>query len=211
VTRQPSSAMNGSNNAADIRTGLVIGIHQKELAFGRQVAAILPPKNIRIVQIDQGLPQQDSFEGKRYYYGVFHREIYLQLHQQLKKKIDLLIDLHTGINEAGRCADIFCCDAHLLGRLKKTVDKCAVSRFRRPQPIRLVEIAAASSQKHATAGCFPVCHTIIPRAVWKSANYSYVGLEIYLQHKGQGQRADWIYGAGLVESIIKAKAWRRSS
>jgi hypothetical protein len=92
VTRQPSSAMNGSNNAADIRTGLVIGIHQKELAFGRQVAAILPPKNIRIVQIDQGLPQQDSFEGKRYYYGVFHREIYLQLHQQLKKKIDLLIN-----------------------------------------------------------------------------------------------------------------------
>ncbi|MFO7684996.1 MAG: hypothetical protein R6V60_02795 [Desulfobacterales bacterium] len=98
--------MNGSRNAADIRTGLVIGIHQKELGFGRQVAAILPAKNIRIVQIDQALPQQDSFKGKRFYYSVFHREIYLQ-------------------------------------------------------------------QK--------------------------------------GQRADWIYGAGLVESIIKAKAWRRSS
>ncbi len=100
--------MNGSRNAADIRTGLVIGIHQKELGFGRQVAAILPAKNIRIVQIDQGLPQQDSFEGKRYYYGVFHREI-------------------------------------------------------------------------------------------------------YLQQKGQGQRADWIYGAGPVEGIIEAKTWRRSS
>ena len=70
--------MNGSISSKDIRTGLVIGIHKKELGFGRQVAAILPETDIRIVQIDQGLPQQESFNGRGYYYSAFHREIYLQ-------------------------------------------------------------------------------------------------------------------------------------
>ncbi|BBO70018.1 hypothetical protein DSCA_39480 [Desulfosarcina alkanivorans] len=58
---------------------------------------------------------------------------------------------------------------------------------------------------HADKKRFQVCRTAIPRAVWKSEKYSYVGLEIYLPDAGMGQKADWIYAAGLVEGIIKAK------
>jgi len=200
--------MNGSINSTDIRTGLVIGIHKKELGFGRQVAAILPETYIRIIQIDQGLPQQKSFNGRGYYYSAFHREIYLQLHQQVKSKIDLLIDLHTGINEPGCCADIFCSDKHLLGRIKETLNESRMNFFDHSQAVRLYKITTVSSKEHAASSRFPVCHTIIPHTVWESAQYSYVGLEIYLQEAGKGKQADWVYGTGLVESIIKAKQER---
>lgn len=203
--RQPSKLMSGSIKTADIRTGLVIGIHKKELDFGKQVAAFLSRTDIRIVQIDHGLPQQESFDGKGYYYSTFHREIYLQLHQQVKNKLDLLIDLHTGIDESGRCADIFCSDMHLLARLKKTLSKSTLRRAGDALSVRLVEIARASYKGHTLSG-FPICHTIIPRAVWKSAKYSYVGLEIYLKESGKGKKYDWEYGAGLVESIVKARS-----
>ncbi|MBL0715301.1 MAG: hypothetical protein JJV98_16550 [Desulfosarcina sp.] len=196
--------MNGSHNPTDIRTGLVIGIHKKELDFGRQVAALLPETDIRIVRIDQGLPQQESFRGRGYYYGAFHREIYLQLHQQVKNKIDLLIDLHTGINEAGRCADLFCSDKNLLGRLEKTLNEYKVNLSDHSPAVRMYEITTVDSQAPAASRRFPVCHTIIPRAVWNSAHYSYVGLEIYLPKAGKGKPADWNYGVGLVKGIIKA-------
>ena len=197
--------MNGLISAAIIRTGLVIGIHKKELDFGRQVAANLPETDIKIVQIDQGLPQQESFNGRGYYYSTFHREIYLQVHQQVKNKIDLMIDLHTGINESGRCADIFCSDERLLSRIKKTLNKSKVNLSENSQAVRLFEITTVSSEKHAASSSFPVCHTIIPGCIWESAPYSYVGLEIYLQEPGKGKQDDWHYGAGLVEVIIKAK------
>ena len=200
--------MNGlvsSDSSANIRAGLVIGIHKKELDFGRQVAAILPETDIRIVQIDQGLPQQESFNRRGYYYSTFHREIYLQLHQQVKNKIDLMIDLHTGINESGRCADIFCNDERLLGRIRKTLNKSKMNISENSQAVRLFKITTVSSEAHVPSSSFPVCHTIIPDSVWESAHYSYVGLEIYLQEAGKGKQADWIYGARLVEIIIKAK------
>jgi hypothetical protein len=189
----------------DIRTGLVIGIHKKELDFGRQVAAILPEPDIRVVQIDQGLPQQESFNGKGYYYSTFHREIYLQLHQQIKNKIDLLIDLHTGINEFGRCADIYCSDSHFLYRFKETR---MASTMNQPEPskaVRLFEIKTVSSGVPAQSSGFPVCHTIIPGQVWEAAKYSYVGLEVYLKETGKGQPEDWYYAVRLIEDIIQAK------
>lgn len=198
--------MSGSINPAGLRTGLVIGIHKQELDFGLQVAAILAGTAIRVIQIDHGLPQQASFDGKGYYYSAFHREIYLQLHQQVKNKLDLLIDLHTGVNESGRCADIFCNDMLLLDKLNKILYDYKESRNGQEQSVRLVEIASESSRKHAKAGGFPVCYTIIPGSVWKSAKYSYVGLEIYLQDTGKGNEEDWLYGASLIESIIKAKS-----
>jgi hypothetical protein len=119
--------MNGSINAKNFNTALVIGIHKKELAFGCRVAEALPRAGIRIVRIDQGLPQEESFNGRGYYYSAFHREIYLQLHQQVKTEIRLLIDLHTGINESGRCADIYCSDHHLLVKLKKSLNDSKVN------------------------------------------------------------------------------------
>lgn len=194
--------MNGSINTFDIRTCLVIGIHQKELYFGRQVAAILDRLDIRVVRIDHGLPQREVFESRWNYYSIFHREIYLQTHQQLKNKIDLLIDLHTGINETGRCADIFCADTRLLHRLRQTIGDNAPMPWGHCQSVRCVQIANASSAQMLPTGSFPICHTIIPRTVWESTKYTYVGLEIYLPSAGDGDQADWKYGARIVENIV---------
>ncbi len=198
--------MNGLVNSADICTGLVIGIHKKELDFGKQVAAILPETDIRTVQIDQGLPQQESFNRRGYYYSTFHREIYLQLHQQVKNKIDLMIDLHTGINESGRCADIFCNDDYMLEMIEKTLNKSKINFSEDSQAVRLFKITDVSPKEPvSSSSSFPVCHTIIPGSVWESANYTYVGLEIYLQKAGKGKQADWDYGAKLAKIIINAK------
>ena len=197
--------MDGVALNQDIRTCLVIGVHKKELGFGRQVADLFGQTDIRVVRIDKGLPQQESFIGRGFYYGAFHREMYLQLHQQMKNKIDLLIDLHTGINETGRCADIYCGDRHLLGRLEKTLNGNETEFIDFSQAIRLFEITTVSSTVAAESTGFPVCHTIIPSTVWKTARYSYVGLEIYLPKAGNGKQADWVYGADIIDGIIKAK------
>jgi len=196
--------MNGLISSTNIRTGLVIGIHKKELDFGRQVAANLSETDIKIIKIDQGLPQQESFNNRGYYYSTFHREIYLQLHQQVKNKIDLMIDLHTGINESGRCADIFCNDEYLLEKIKKTQNKNNVNISGDSQVIRFFKITKVSLKKDAASSNFPVCHTIIPASIWESAPYSYIGLEIYLQEPGNGRQADWSYGAMLVKRIINS-------
>jgi hypothetical protein len=185
------------------RTGLVIGIHQQELDFGRQVASILPAKDIRIIQIDQGLPQQDSFKDRGYYYSIYHQEIYLQLHQQIKNKVDLLMELHTGINEAGRCTDIFCGDRVLLDRLKNTFSQMMNQTGQYPA-LRIFKISRPSAKAQADSGCFPVCHTIIPCRVWESPNYAYVGVEVYLTEAGKGRPADWRYGAELIEGVIRS-------
>ena len=194
--------MNGLISSANIRAGLVIGIHKKELDFGRKVAANLSETDIKIIQIDQGLPQQEAFHNRGYYYSTFHREIYLQLHQQVKNKIDLMIDLHTGINESGRCADFFRNDECLLNRIQKTLNKKKVNISNNSQAIHFFKITTISSKEHSASKSFPVCHTIIPGSIWESAPYSYVGLEIYLQEPGKGKQADWSYGAMLVKSII---------
>jgi len=34
------------------------------------------------------------------------RKLYLQLYQQIKRRYQLLIDLHSGLDENGPCADI---------------------------------------------------------------------------------------------------------
>ena len=197
--------MNGLDNTVEFRAGLVIGIHKEELGFGQQVAERLSLPGVRVLQIDQGLPQRQSFSGKTYYYNAFHREIYMQIHQQVKNQVDLLIDLHTGINEQGRCADLFCRDTdmlvqfddELLGSMKGAADS--------QRSLRLFEITSDLAEKDTSGHRFPACRTIIPSAVWKSNKYLYLGLEVYLPDVGMGEERDWNATADLVEAIVRVK------
>ncbi len=174
-------------------TALVVGVHREELAFGEQVIRLMEGSGIHIVKIDNGLSHDRSYYRSGFYHSTAHQEMYLQLHQQLAgKEIALVIDLHTGINETGRCADILSADTALLGRLDVLLAT---------EEERLYEIIPFDGKKRNGKNVFPACHTIIPQKVWDSREYTYTGLEIYLCEAGQGVVSDWEYAAGLIRML----------
>lgn len=196
--------MSGSADNAAMRVALVIGIHHRELEYGQKVADLLIDSNIQMLRIDEGLPQQMEYGGKSFYYSTYLREIYLQVHQQIKNKIDLLIDLHTGINEAKRCADIYCNNIRLLDSVHDLLAKKDTNkRFPDSGPVHFIQITDKDTGNEEGRQS-PVCHTTIPRLVWTADEYRYVGLEIYLQDPGKGKEADWRYGSRLINTILKA-------
>lgn len=189
-------------NETESDTALVIGIHREELAFGRQVTRLLAESGIHIVQIDNGLSHERSYYRSGFYHSTAHREMYLQLHQQLAgKKINLVIDLHTGINETGRCADIMSADINLLEKVDVLLKGVEKHTFSAPGEERLYEIIPQDEKSTKENGSFSVCHTIIPHKVWNTQEYTYAGLEIYLREAGQGSMSDWEYAAGLIHML----------
>jgi len=194
---------------------LAIGIHKEELAFGERVAELLDGSMISVLRIEQGLSNKKPIFDDLFYYTTRHLEIYLQLCQQVKKRYDLLIDLHSGINESGACADIFCKHVNMLDCLK-TISK-QYSNIRCPLygPIRLIRIIEDSEKNDDPAERneemdtkirdqgYPICRTVIPRAVWASKDFVYVGLEIYLPRPDAGTMKDWQFTTEIVEYILK--------
>jgi len=196
--------MNGLHNQQDRTLPiLVIGIHREELAFGRSVADVVP-NSVRIVQIDKGLSHKKSFYKSGFYHSTVHREIYLQLHQQIKGKTDLIIDLHTGINTSGRCADILSAEVSMLCRIKKQLDNVKYHPLSPPGEERLYEIIPTDKRREKGRSLFPACHTIIPRRIWDEPTYIYVGLEIYLQESGEGTPTDFEYATKLIHMLCLA-------
>jgi len=184
-------------------TALVIGIHKEELAFGKQVARLLVKSGIQIVVIDNGLSHERAYYKSGFYHSTAHREMYLQLHQQLAgKKLDLLIDLHTGINETGRCADILSANTRFLKTMDGLLKGVEKHIFSAPGEERLYEIIQTDTKSAEIDSSFSVCHTIIPEKVWNSRQCIYAGLEIYLSKSGQGSSSDWEYAAVLVHMLI---------
>ena len=202
---------------------IVIGIHREELAFGERVAELLEESGIEVLRIEQGLSGKNPVFDDLFYYTTQHQEIYLQLRQQIKKRYDLLIDLHSGINESGACADIFCKHVDLLNCLKTVSKKCSNIRCALPGPIRLTRIIENSEEIDDTAEGnketdtkirvqgYPVCLTVIPQAVWASKDFIYVGLEIYLPRPDAGTMEDWQFTKEIVESILKCDEFLRSN
>ncbi len=183
-------------------TALIIGIHLEELAFGKQVAALMEDSGIHIVQIDNGLSHKRSHYRSGFYHSTVHREMYLQLHQQLvRKKVGLVIDLHTGINETGRCADILSADTNFLGKMDGLLNGVKKHTFSAPGEERLYEIIPTDKKRLNNKSLFSACHTIIPQKVWNLHDYIYAGLEIYLNETGEGFSSDWEYAAGLVQML----------
>jgi hypothetical protein len=194
-------------------TILVIGIHREELTFGKRVAELSEGSRIDVLHIGQGLSSKKPVFDDLFYYTTRHREIYLQLHQQLKKKYGTVIDLHTGINESGRCADVFCKHINLLDCLETTLKKRSDIPCRLPGTIQLVRIVADSTETNqpsmnirkedAKQEKYAVCRTVIPQTVWASKDFVYVGLEIYLPRPGMGSRKDWLFTANIIDCIYK--------
>ena len=189
-----------------VKNLLVIGIHREELSFGECVADRIDRQRTDVLRIAQGISRQRNPQEARFYYTTRHREIYLQLRQQVRGRYELIIDLHSGINESGRCADVYCHDEALLDCLD--VKTHAVSPTHR---VRLAHIVADMNSWYASparmrndAGHFShaIAHTLIPEEVWDSRDFVYVGLEIYLNKGGSGTKEDWSYARNLIDLVL---------
>lgn len=103
--------MSGSTDR-EFQTLLIIGVHREELSFGRRVAAALESSGIRLLSVEHGMPR-DRYRRGDFYHDTCLPELYLQIHQQIQGRNDLVIDLHTGVDDKGRLAEIYCHEAGL--------------------------------------------------------------------------------------------------
>lgn len=180
-------------------TLLVTGIHHEELGFGDRVSALVDPARLDVMRIPQGIPQTKKGPGEQFYSSAQHREIYLQLGQQVKHRYRLMIDLHRGLDETGRCADVFCHDEDFLRCLGARLQKLSGK-----SDIRLIHIMSPDSrgvelndEKVADAEA----RTWIPSKISLSKFPLYVGLEVYLPTDSDGKEEDWEFAHLLISEI----------
>lgn len=182
---------------------LVLGVHRAELAFGDRVAEGLArgpcAAALGIYRIPQGIRRARTAPGARFRSLAEHREIYLQLAQQIGRHPALLLDLHCGVDETRGGADLFCHDPGFLRGLDARL--AAAGRHGRVRLLRIVgedEPAGAAGE----AGFEGAAHTWIPRAVWAAPRPLYVGLEVYLAAEGAGEPADWAFARRLIAEVL---------
>ena len=181
-------------------TVLVTGIHREELGFGDHVAALVNRGRVDIMRIPKGIPRAKTDPGKRFYSAAQHREIYLQVLQQVKGRYRLMIDLHRGLDEAGRCADVFCHDETFL--------QCLCPKLRElPNDgnVNLVRIIASNKRiaRPDTASVADAqARTWIPPRIWLCTWPLYVGLEVYLTTDSDGQENDWAFAHLLIGTLL---------
>jgi hypothetical protein len=181
------------------RAVLVLGIHREELAFGEAVTAGLDPARIDLLRIPEGVSGARPTQDQAFYYRASHRELYGQILRQIRGRYDLVIDLHCGINEPGRCADLFSADASLLQCV------CAAARHTpgvTPSPVRPV-LLGAGGPPATDAPSLPLrAVTVIPEEIWRNPAFSYLGIEVFLPAAGAGSPEDWALARGLINGVI---------
>ena len=180
---KPDPARGRRPMAAD--TVLVTGIHAEELEFGDRVSDRLEPGDIEVLRIPQGVPQRCADVDQQFRYETRQRELYLQLHQQVKGRYRVLIDLHSGLDEDGPSADVYCHAPAMLD--------CIGSRLDEREPVRLIRIVAPDEPMPpagADDGPDAGARTRIPPKVWTGGDPVYVGLEIYLPYRGRSEDAE---------------------
>lgn len=184
------------------KTLLIIGVHVEELCFGERVAEGAKELGIDVLRIEHGLSNDRFLYANLFYYDTFLRELYLQTHMQIQGKYSLAIDLHTGFNQAGCCADVFCKETCVLDCLHSVLQNRLIRGSLLSKKVRLMKIVKdmAVRPKLADPGYLP-CKTFIPETVWDGRHYHYVGLEIYLPRPGQGSREDCLFARQLVKCI----------
>lgn len=146
---------------------VVIGIHREELAFGREVAATLAADVAEVLEIPEGLSGRRPRPDQRFYYGLVHEALYLQLLPHMRGR-QLLIDLHVGADQNGPCADLICGDAVLAGRLQAGLAQ-------EPGGVRVIQLGSPDAI---------AARTVIPERVWRNPDFLYLCMEIYLPDDG---------------------------
>ena len=186
-----------------MRAVLVIGIHREELAFGEAVAAGLDLSHLTLLRIPAGVSGARPSPDQAFYYRTNHQELYLQVLAQVRGHYDLLLDLHAGVNEPGRCADLISADRHLLACL---LDHSGPAQ---PPPSGELErgvLLAAPDDPPRVSDSLLSAHTVIPMSVWENEAFRYLGIEVFLPTAGAGQPADWTFARRLIEQSLACAA-----
>lgn len=180
-------------------TLLVTGIHREELSFGDRVSALVDPARLDVMRIPRGIPQRRKGPGEQFYSSAQHREIYLQVRQQVKDRYRLMIDLHRGLDETGRCADVFCHDESFLRCLGARIEKLPGE-----YNVRLIHIISSDArgvELNDDRVADAKARTWIPSKISLSKSPLYVGLEVYLPTDSDGKEDDWKFAHTLISEI----------
>lgn len=157
------------------QTVLVTGVHVEELDFGDEVSKLVDTRHLDLLRIAKGVPQRCTDVDQQFHYETRQRELYLQLHQQVKRRYRLLIDLHSGWDDNGPCADIYCHNPDVLDGLRVVLKKASLS-----ERVRLIRIVDQPELPASMTLADGEARTSIPALVWSSDRPVYVGLEVYL-------------------------------
>ncbi len=172
---------------------LLIGVHKSELAFGDQVARLLGDA-VNVLRVDEGLADAKPTPDALFHWCVRHKEMYSQVLQRVGRRRGPMIDLHTGLNQAARCADVYCHNEQFLSFLRHALS------LQRESSVRVLPIVTDTSA--VTGDTTPVARAYIPPAIWQSSRFLYIGVEVFLPVAGAGEPPDHAFAAQLVRLII---------
>jgi hypothetical protein len=179
------------------RTVLLIGVHREELAFGEAVAQGLDPDTIQVLRIPTGISGVRPTQDGAVYYAAHHQELYLQILPLVRGRYDLVLDLHCGVNEPARCADLFAADLDLLD-----CTSTALARHPGTPAAKVRPILLASGTRAGLAPALPRAHMVIPEVFWRNPAFRYLGLECFLLEAGAGEAADWALARRLIATAL---------
>ena len=177
MTASPVNAPPGQG--AD--TLLVIGVHRAELAFGRAVAARRAKDQVDVLEIPEGLSGAHPRPDEVFRYQALHHALYGQLLAHVRGRHRLLIDLHTGRDSTGPCADVFSASVALREALSAPAEDGV-----RVWPLGDDPASAA--------------RTVVPASIWRNPGFAYAALEIYLPDPA-GEQV-WDRGIALAVRLI---------
>lgn len=165
------------------RALLVIGIHRQELAFGQRVARALRAVSapIDVLEIPEGLSGQRPRPDELFRYETLHKALYGQLLPHVQPAHRLVIDLHTGEDAAGPCADLFSARPALRDCLRQAL----APGWRAPGVADAVRVRVLPLGGDARSPA----RTEIPPQVWNSARFDYLAIEVYLADAGPTEPA----------------------
>lgn len=182
-------------------TLLVIGIHREELAFGERVAQGLDPRKVAVLRIGEGLSGRRPRPDERFHYDTLHRALYRQLLPLVDESTRLVLDLHTGQDLQGPCADLICARPGLLA------ERLADTPFRRssaPGTVRILRLGPDRSTDTAGGeGEARVGRTAVPAEVWRNLRFLYVGVEVFLPEAGAGTPEQQDFARRLVTTLAE--------
>ena len=163
------------------RTGLIIGAHREELAFGEKTANHIKKKGIDVIHIADGIPNRRARGELKSSQKTDLDNLYSRIHRKVCGKYDLVIDLHSGSSEEKWSADIFSSEMGFLDFMDARLKKIFRDKFHLPDEIRLFKfIRNDQSKPNAFDDRFPVCLPFLPENIINGKHYRYVGLEVYL-------------------------------
>jgi hypothetical protein len=180
---------------------VVIGAHREELAFGEQATDGLDPERFAVLRIPMGISGERPRKDEMALFREQHRALYLQILDYVEPGHRLIIDVHQGVNTDGTAADVLSADHGLLERVGR------MPMARRPdgaEAVRCIELVTSTAYEQVHPDLSPtalVARPVIPEAVWRNADVSYVGLEVYVETEGRCSAAEQAFARSLIEQV----------